>query len=80
MEQYIGEIKLFPYGFQPEGWMLCDGRILEIHQHRVLYALIGNKFGGYGITTFALPDLRGTEAIKGMNYYIAYEGLFPTKN
>jgi microcystin-dependent protein len=59
-EQYVGEIRLFPYGRgAPNGWQLCDGSLLPISQYEVLYTLIGTTYGGNGQSTFAVPDLRG---------------------
>jgi microcystin-dependent protein len=37
----------------------CDGQIISIASNNALYALLGTMYGGDGITTFALPDLRG---------------------
>lgn len=59
VEPYIGEIRMFGGGKAPEGWALCDGTVLPISQYDALYALIGNSYGGDGMSTFALPDLRG---------------------
>lgn len=59
MDPYIGEIRLLPYPFAPEGWFDCDGRLLETKEHPVLFGLIGTTYGGDGDRTFALPDLRG---------------------
>jgi microcystin-dependent protein len=59
MENYLGEIKLYPYGFVPAGSLLCDGRELSVAQYTALFAVIGTTYGGNGTTTFALPDLRG---------------------
>lgn len=59
----LGEVRLFAGWFAPSGWMPCDGRLLAIADHEALYALIGIQFGGLGVTTFALPDLRGRVAI-----------------
>ena len=59
---FIGQIKLFAQQDQnnwPPNWMPCDGRLLNISQNQALYAIIGNAYGGDGVTTFALPDLRG---------------------
>lgn len=56
---FIGEIRVFGINFVPEGWLPCDGKILSIHGHSALFALLGKSFGGDGETTFALPDLRG---------------------
>lgn len=58
-EPFLGEIRLFANGYAPRGWAQCDGQILPIHQNQALYALIGNIYGGDGVTAFALPDLRG---------------------
>jgi microcystin-dependent protein len=59
MDAFIGSIILWPMTWAPKGWMLCDGRILQIGQYTYLYSLLGTYFGGNGTTTFALPDLRG---------------------
>jgi microcystin-dependent protein len=61
----------------PRDWATCDGQLLKINNHAALYSLLGDKFGGDGITTFALPDLRGHEPIKGLTYVIALNGRFP---
>ena len=58
-EPYIGEIRMFGGDFAPDGWALCDGRLLAISQYTSLFSLIGTLYGGDGTTTFALPDLRG---------------------
>lgn len=58
-QPYVGEIMMFGGNFAPAGWELCNGQILPIAQNTVLFALIGTTYGGDGITTFALPDLRG---------------------
>lgn len=56
---YIGEIRLFGFGFATVGWLPCDGRLLPIANYDTLYALIGTIYGGDGVNTFGLPDLRG---------------------
>ena len=38
---------------------MCAGQILPINQNTALFALIGTTYGGDGVQTFALPDLRG---------------------
>lgn len=50
---------MFAGGFEPKGWTLCDGKLLTITQHFALYSIIGTAFGGDGIATFAVPDMRG---------------------
>lgn len=57
--QYIGEIRLFPFGFAPREWATCDGQLLPIQPNTALFSVIGTNYGGDGRTSFALPDLRG---------------------
>jgi len=64
---YLSEIKLFAFNFPPHGWALCQGQLLPINQNQALFALIGTTYGGNGITTFALPDLRGRVGISTDN-------------
>ena len=58
-DPYIGEIRMVGFNYAPRDWAHCDGSILEINQHKDLYTILGTLYGGDGITTFALPDLRG---------------------
>lgn len=58
-EPFLAEIRAFPFNFAPEGWALCNGQLLPINQNQALYSLLGNTYGGDGVTTFAVPDLRG---------------------
>lgn len=55
---YLGEIQIFAGNFAPEGFALCDGRVLKITEYQELYSVLGTTFGGDGRTTFALPDMR----------------------
>jgi microcystin-dependent protein/Ca2+-binding RTX toxin-like protein len=56
---FLGEITAFAGGYEPSGFAFCDGRLLQISANPALFTLLGTNFGGNGITTFALPDLRG---------------------
>lgn len=58
-EPYVGEIRLFTFGFAPDGWAKCDGQLLQTSQNQALSALLGVRFGGTLPTNFNLPDLRG---------------------
>jgi len=42
----------------PSGWLVCDGTIYNIRDYPALFAVIGNTYGGDGITTFAVPNLK----------------------
>ncbi|MBK9257727.1 MAG: phage tail protein [Saprospiraceae bacterium] len=63
MEPFIGQIAAFGFNFAPKGWAMCNGQLLAIAQNSALFSLIGTYYGGDGISTFALPDLRGRVAI-----------------
>lgn len=58
-QPYVGEIRMFGGNFAPAGWMFCEGQLLPISEYETLYNLIGTTYGGNGVDTFALPDLRG---------------------
>ncbi|MCE3297234.1 MAG: Tail Collar domain protein [Crocinitomicaceae bacterium] len=58
MDEYIGIVKLFAGLYAPQNWAFCNGQLLNIKTNAPLYAIIGNSYGGDGITTFALPDMR----------------------
>jgi microcystin-dependent protein len=58
-QPYIGELLLVPYNFVPVGWAACNGQLLPIQQNTALFSLLGTTYGGDGVTSFALPDLRG---------------------
>jgi len=58
-QPFIGEIRIFAGNFAPSGWMFCEGQLVPISENDALYNLIGTTYGGDGVTTFALPDLRG---------------------
>lgn len=58
-ESYLGEVRMFGFSFPPKGWALCNGQLLAIRQNQALFAILGTTYGGDGIRTFALPNLRG---------------------
>jgi microcystin-dependent protein len=63
--QYLGEIVAvaFDANVAPTSWAEAKGQLLPINQHQALFSLLGTMYGGDGITTFALPDLRGRAEI-----------------
>lgn len=69
-EPFIGEIRLFSFGFAPSGWATCDGQVLPINQNQALYSLLGKTYGGNGTTNFNLPDLRGRTMLHRSNGYL----------
>jgi microcystin-dependent protein len=61
--RFLGSIIIVSFNFPPKGFALCNGQLLAINQNQALFALLGTTYGGDGITTFALPDLRGRAPI-----------------
>lgn len=59
MEGFLGEIRMVAFDRPMRGWARCEGQLLPIHQNQALYAILGTRYGGNGVTTFGLPDLRG---------------------
>lgn len=76
-EPLLGQITLFAFDKTPQGYLPCDGRTLPVSGNSVLYALIGNTFGGDS-TAFNLPDLRQASPLAGMWYGIAVTGIWPS--
>ena len=58
-QPFVGEIFLFAGNFAPSGWAFCSGQLMAISENPALFSLIGTTYGGDGVSTFALPDLRG---------------------
>lgn len=58
MATFVGEIRIFTGNFAPAGWAFCNGQVLPVAQYQTLFTVLGNAYGGDGIGTFALPDLR----------------------
>ena len=53
----------FGGNFAPRGWALCDGQLLSINSNSALFSILGTTYGGDGVSTFGLPDLRGRVAM-----------------
>jgi microcystin-dependent protein len=59
----IGTVTIFAGNTAPNGWLYCQGQLLDISQYIETYLVIGTTYGGDGQNTFALPDLRGRVAV-----------------
>lgn len=75
---FVGGIVLFAGNFAPRGWQFCNGQILPIAQNQALFSLLGTTYGGNGVSTFALPDLRGRTPVgpgqgPGLSNYVLGE-------
>jgi len=79
-DQFVGEIRVFPFTFAPQGWAVCSGQILPISQNTALFSLLGTQFGGNGTSNFALPNLQGNvpvgqgQLIGGSDYFVGETG------
>jgi hypothetical protein len=73
----LGEIRLTAAQSLTAGGVPATGQLLAINQNQALFALLGTTYGGNGVTTFALPDLRAVTP-NNMTYSICVAGVFPS--
>jgi microcystin-dependent protein len=59
VDPLLGTIMMFASNFAPVGWAMCNGQLLSIAQWTAVFSILGTTYGGDGVATFALPDLRG---------------------
>lgn len=59
-DQFLAEIRIFPFNFAPRGWAQCNGQILSISQNTALFSLLGTSYGGNGTSNFGLPNFQGS--------------------
>lgn len=64
---------MFAGNFPPMGWAFCDGQMMAISENDTLFNLIGTTYGGDGVTTFGLPDLRGRVPLHNSSTYVLGE-------
>ena len=62
-EPFMGELRMFGFSFAPRGWAFANGQTMAISQNQALFALLGTTYGGDGIQTFMLPNLKRSTAI-----------------
>jgi microcystin-dependent protein len=76
-DMFLCALLLLPYEVESsQGLRLCNGDLLPIAQNTALFSLLGNRFGGDGKQTFALPNLSAAAPSK-FNYYICVQGILP---
>ena len=56
---YLGQISIFGFTFEPRDFAFCQGQLLAIRQNAALFSILGNTYGGDGVSAFALPNLPG---------------------
>jgi microcystin-dependent protein len=62
-DPFLASVGLFAGNTLPNGFLPADGRLMSIGDNTALFSLLGTTYGGDGISTFALPDLRGRTAM-----------------
>lgn len=74
----LSEIRLFAFSnYVPEGYLNCNGQILNTASYANLFGLISNYYGGNGTTTFQLPNLTTQLPVAGTMYAMASGGTSP---
>lgn len=62
-DPFVGQIQPLSFAWVPYGWASANGALINVGQQQALFSLIGNKYGGDGTATFAVPNLNGRVAI-----------------
>lgn len=71
----IGTIAMFGAERDPEGWLRCDGRLLDRTAYAKLFAVIGTTHGFTSSSNFRLPDIRERSVVgSGTKYSIGDKG------
>ncbi len=73
-DQFVAEIRIFPFNFAPTGWAFCNGQLIPISQNTALFSLLGTTYGGDGKSTFGLPNMQGNAPLfwgqgVGLSFY-----------
>jgi hypothetical protein len=72
----LGEIRLTASPVLTAGGAPAFGQLLSINMNQALFSLLGTTYGGDGLTTFRLPDLRPITP-NNMTYSICVVGVYP---
>ncbi len=75
MDLMLGAITLFAGDYAPVGFAKCDGSLLSITKNIKLFSIIQTRYGGDGISNFALPKL---PSVEGTIYIISTDGYYPS--
>jgi len=58
MQPFIGEVRIWANSFAPLEWAYCDGQYYSPAQWPALFSVIGNAYGGNGVSNFRVPNLK----------------------
>ena len=72
----LSSITLYSAQRYPDNLLPADGRLLSVSTYSALFTLLGTHYGGDGVSTFAVPDLRAA-APNDTTYLICVLGVFP---
>jgi microcystin-dependent protein len=82
---FVGLVVPTAAGYAGDGYLPAQGQLLLINDYPDLFNAIGTTYGGDGMTTFALPDLRGRTIIGSsaqypVGTYLGQENVSVTTN
>ncbi|MEM1203928.1 MAG: tail fiber protein [Acidobacteriota bacterium] len=78
MDPFLGQIVLNSVNFTPDGWHVCNGALLSVNDNSGLFSLLGIRYGGDGVSNFALPKLESPDGLS--QYIIATRGFYPARS
>lgn len=71
----VGTIAMFGAERDPEGWLRCDGRLLDRNAYAKLFSVIGTTHGFTNSSNFRLPDIRERSVVgSGTKYSVGDKG------
>jgi len=59
MNGTVGEVRIFAGSSAPRNWVFCEGQEFSVEDNPLLFSVLSNTYGGDGVTTFKVPDMRG---------------------
>ena len=80
MDAYMGSMMLFAGNYAPYNWMECDGQRMMIAQNQALFSILGTTYGGDGLETYMLPDMRKQSLPTGLRWIICVAGPYPSRS
>ena len=73
---FVGQLEIFGFAFPPKNWAPCNGQLIAISTNQALFSLLGTTYGGDGVRTFGLPDLRSRLPM-GTDMFAPSGGKYP---
>jgi len=57
MALFVTDIALFPSSHNLNGWIACNGALLDVDSNSIFFSILGTRYGGDGRNSFAIPSL-----------------------